>query len=241
MLQELERRLKEMGEEKLAEEVAAVHKKLNQKGVDDLPFPELVGKRKSRERVATTSEVPAVLFASREQPVILPKFSTAQKTALETVGRIIYPVEAKSIRQLAAESAEYKEFFGYVDLSNYMLDIVPKATEVAIDPNNLVLKESAERSFYKQLKMLLKEIDGGQGVAVGMACASVYCQLDIAHQQQAGNKLFADFFCRTPDGKNYSTIVGRLPENPQLYVQKSRRRLCRKDIVVVPVAVPIQL
>lgn len=137
---------------------------------------------KGSEVLQGRHQVPAVVFARKEQAVILPSFSPEQRAALQGFGlSFFYHVAPKSLATLREESPDD---FAFINSSVPLL-LTPGATEVAFDPKNSIPPQSLQKNFSEQLQDVRK-LDGEvrkriSGVGVGIAHVPVYPQLYKAH------------------------------------------------------------
>lgn len=186
----------------------------------------------------------------RKEPVT--SFTKEQRSALaerakkENKELAIYEIQPKS---LASQLAENPDYFGYVNESLALRDLVePVSFEAAVfvdkktkrgvpipESNRLPLdkqKEIIEGNYNRKLKV--------RGVKAIMVHAYVDTQLDIEHQKQTGRKFLDGFYARTPDETFGSDVadVGRInPGNP-LHVYDGDRDYGDDDVFAFPVVVP---
>ncbi len=170
------------------------------------------------------SDIPLSSFATPERALNIPEVSEAMymqtREALAKEGyTFVVDILPVSIGQLATDE-KTSQRFGYVNSSENMRSIVPPRMEVAINPNNLRIKNSNSKSTDDQIRMLEKEeavltAKLPQGIkdiiSIRIQNASVLAQLDNQYQKETGKVLFTDWFGRTNDQTvpGYVALVGR--------------------------------
>lgn len=121
-----------------------------------------------------------------------------------------------SIGQLATDEATSQRF-GYVNPSENMRAMVPPRMEVAINLQNLRIKNSNYKSTDAQIKMIKGEEASLKGklpqevrnlISMRMQNASVLAQLDDKHERETGKALFTNWFGRTDDQTVPGSVAG---------------------------------
>lgn len=200
---------------------------------------------------AIPAEAIAVLKTSEpkfEIPIVSKELYEKTCEALAKEGyTFIVNILPVSIGQLAVNELANQRF-AYANSSENMRAIVPPQMKVAINPENLKIKNSNSKSTDEQIRMLTeKEADLKaklpQGIRDNISMvlqnASVLVQLDIKYQNGTGKPLFTNWFGRTDDQTvpGFVALVGRDDPSSGLYVHVWGRDDGGGVVFAVPVVV----
>lgn len=120
---------------------------------------------------------------------------------------LVVRIKPVSIGQLATDRAT-RQRFGSVHPSEKIRSIVPPQMEVAINPNNLRIIDSNNKTTNDQIEMLRKEEVALKAklpqevrdlISIRLQNASVLAQVDDEYQRRTGTVLFTDWSGRTDD------------------------------------------
>lgn len=181
----------------------------------DVPLstqPTVVDSSPARPLQPVTFEIPTVTEALYRQ--------TREAVAKEGFSFVV-AIKPVSIGQLVADEITGQRFV-YVNNSENMRSIVPQEMEVAIDPKNLMLRNSNSQSTDRQIEMLQEREAELKGklpeevrdlISMPMQGASVLAQLDASYWEETGKLVFTDWFGRTDDETfpGHVAYVGRDP------------------------------
>lgn len=195
---------------------------------------------------------------SKEQEpyVILPEFTKEARKAVEAASRIIFTVDDLSLQELQDKGVG--ERLGYVNSSPNLLKTVPPKTQIAVDPRNLAIPRSNNKTLDSQTRrveihsMQLQERLGRRDIAALMfpGLASVLVQADLEFQDKnKGKPLIADlkergpFYLRTIDQTTGSFVarVGRSRPGGRLGVGAWAAGFGFSSVWAPSVVVPVEI
>ena len=143
--------------------------------------------------------------------------SAQERKSLTDRGFVFLPIEAKTLAQVVTERPDhfwsdelkYIKGLSHPDLRTY----VPKAMEVAFNPEQLYIPDSFSKTQVKQLEMteeysqsnLEKDLPDAK---VLMLPATVEAQADIEYFKVTNDPLFRDRFVRALDQTSDSNVAG---------------------------------
>lgn len=140
----------------------------------------------------------------------------------------VVTIKPVSMGELATDEAT-RNRFAFVNSSENMRSIVPTEMEVAIDPKNVRIKNSNNKSTDTQIRMTQDDEVKLKGklpeevrdlVSIPMPNASTASQADIDYQDKTGKPLYPDFWVRTDDEtvSGGVVVVGRRGPSRGLHV-----------------------
>jgi len=125
------------------------------------------------------------------------KFTDRQKEQLKNKGYLIYPLYGQTLASLRIDEHTFSSKWHE---GKAIERLAALKTEVAIDPNNLFLKDSDRRNLWDQKAMVSKfagEIGRViRGVTAILGGAPDYAELAFAHLAATGVRLFGDEYHR---------------------------------------------
>lgn len=149
------------------------------------------------------------------------EFSSEAIHVLERDCKILV-IEPKSINQLLAENNEY---FGHVNHSPSLRDFVPRARQVAIKRDSLLIPESnnlAPLEQFEKIEEINKDLKnkGIHGAKAVWVDAATLCQLDIQYQKIMGKKLIVGYYACSSTNTSGDAFsgAGRISPNGKLVV-----------------------
>lgn len=153
--------------------------------------------------------------------------STKEREALEKKGFVFLPVEAKSYAQVVAEDPDYfwPNELQYANQRAGLRDFTPPVMEIALNPTQLALPGSFNKSRERQLAMIEKYSKGQielefQDARAIMLPVTAYAQADRVYKQRTDEVLFRTYFARGLDNISEvnAAFAGRLDPDDQFHV-----------------------
>lgn len=172
--------------------------------------------------------------------------SEQEKEALEKRGFVFHPIQAKSYAQVVAEDPDYfwPNELRYANARVELRDFTPPVMEVALNPTQVALPDSFDKSRPVQLAMIDKfsqdeiENEFPEAKAI-MLPVTAYAQADRAYKQRTNEVLFRKYFARGLD--NISEVraatAGRNDPDLQFSVAGWDAGLGRDVVGAVPAVV----
>lgn len=160
---------------------------------------------------------------------------------------LVVRIKPVSIGQLATNKATSQRFES-VHPSKNMRAIIPPQMEVAINPNNLRIINSNDKTTNDQIRMLEKEEVALKAklpqevrdlISIRLQNASVLAQVDDGYQRKTGKVLFSDWSGRADDQTvpGDGITVGRYLPTGGLNIVVWGRGVGFSDVFVVPMVV----
>ncbi len=175
------------------------------------------------------------------------KPSPAEKKALlEKKGLVFLPVQEISLSQLIAENQDYfwSGDLEYINSKTQLRDYSLPAIEVALNPTELALPDSFDKSRSTQLAMIegysKKQVETEFPDAKAIMLPAVgYAQADKVYKETTGEVLFKTFFARVLDNTSGvgATGVGRVHPDGRLLVHVWRAGDGNGSVGAVPAVV----
>lgn len=242
--------LTRLGDHDLAKMIESAHDAFRKRhpGMNDLPLPHLATPASDEASAVETRIVAQTSEPAFEIPTVSKELYAQTKEALAKEGyTFVVDIEPVSIGQLAT-GEETSQRFAYVNPSENMRAIVPPKMEVAINPENLRIKNSESKSTDTQIRMIQREETALKGklsqevrdlINMRMQNASVLAQLDGEYEKETGEVLFTNWFGRTDDQTIPGRVanVGRYNPTSRLLVRYWDRDLGYDVVFAVPVVV----
>ncbi len=215
----------------------------------DIPFPSV---KTSVEHILSQPEASPRVDLRQQTYELLKKVrhpSDAEKEASEKKGLVFLPLASKALPQVVEKDPDcfWSDDSDYVNSRKELRDFVIPEMVVALNPNQLALPDSFNKSRATQLEMIdtyskdeiEKEFPDAKAV---MLPAVGYAQADIVYKQIAGKVLFRDFFARALDDTSRvnAAFVGRNYPDGKLSVAGWYAGFGIDDIGAVPAVVFIQ-
>lgn len=155
--------------------------------------------------------------------------SAKEREVLAEKGFIFLPIGAKTLEQVVREHPKHfcPNQLSYIDALPVDSDLrkyAPKVMDVALNPNQLYILNSFNKTQAMQIKMigecstnLQRELPSAR---VLMLPATVLTQADIAYSKKTVKPLFVDHFVRSLDKTSGSLVanVGRYLSDERLWV-----------------------
>lgn len=144
--------------------------------------------------------------------------SIEKQDILKKKGLIFLPVQSKSLAQFVVENQDYfwSDGLRHVNSTSQLRDYVPPVMEVAVNPTQLALPDSFNKSRTTQFNMIEQyskdeiEPEFPEARAI-MLPSTAYAQVDKVYSEREGEALLKNFYARALDNDSmlYAVIVGR--------------------------------